>query len=199
MFLKMSSAKFQTVLSFGWCILRVGLAWRFVVSNSLPAVFFGSLELLAAVFTARNLWNRKGSTGWLMQLVPTCYVAPLLLQPGISAIKPMGVLVVFAVFLQAALRLRMGLEISISVPTFSRLLSKGIYGRIRHPLATSSILVSTLFVGTYPSVGNLLLLPFLVAAEVLAVKLEERYLLCAAPAYADYSRRVPWRFWPGLA
>jgi len=193
------SATFQMGLSFVWCIVRAALALRFVLSNTAPAVFFGCLELSAVVLTIRNLSRAGVSKRWEMQLVPMCYLAPLLLKPGTPVIKLWGTLLVFAVLWQAALRLRMGTEISISTPTFSRLLSKGIYGKVRHPLAASSLVVSALFVGTYPSARNLLLFPLVVAAEVLAVVVEERYLLRASPAYADYSQRVPWRFWPGLA
>jgi len=187
-------------LSFVWCLVRATLAFRFVTSHQLAPVLLGALELFAVLVTTVNLiFRNTAPIGWRSHLVPFFYLLPLLLTTGKPSSALSSTALLCAVLLQTALRVRMCAEISISVPMACKLLSKGIYGRIRHPLAASSILVTALLVATYPCARNLLLLPVLVAAEVAATIIEEHYLLRSSIGYADYQKLVPWRFWPKIA
>ncbi len=76
-----------------------------------------------------------------------------------------------------------------------KLVRRGIYARVRHPLYTSVILMAlgwALFWRSWPALlVALALIPFFHAK----VRREERWLHERFPEYADYARRVP-RFFP---
>ncbi len=79
----------------------------------------------------------------------------------------------------------------------SRLVQRGLYGWIRHPLYTSVLLAgfgwSLLFQSAPALVLAVLLVPFFAAKA----RAEERWLSAAFPGYAAYARRVK-RFVPGV-
>jgi protein-S-isoprenylcysteine O-methyltransferase Ste14 len=79
-----------------------------------------------------------------------------------------------------------------------RLVSTGVYVRIRHPMYAGVLLVLAAYGLLWRAWSGLLAL--VGAAAFLTVKTarEERDLKRVYPAYADYCERVPWRFLPGI-
>jgi protein-S-isoprenylcysteine O-methyltransferase Ste14 len=75
---------------------------------------------------------------------------------------------------------------------------RGLYGWVRHPMYLSDILLRLGYCFSHPSWPNAALFLASSACYVLRATLEERFLAGVEPAYADYMRRVPYRFIPGI-
>lgn len=80
----------------------------------------------------------------------------------------------------------------------SVLVHNGIYGRVRHPLYTSVMLISFGWASLWESRTALLAALALVPFSHAKSRREERWLNEKFPDYAEYARRVP-RFLPRIA
>jgi protein-S-isoprenylcysteine O-methyltransferase Ste14 len=74
----------------------------------------------------------------------------------------------------------------------------GLYGWIRHPMYLSDIVMRFGYFLSHPSWPVAALLVVSSACYVLRALLEESFLTRADPAYTDYTRRVRYRFVPGV-
>ncbi|MCE9545276.1 MAG: hypothetical protein K8T25_07135 [Planctomycetia bacterium] len=86
---------------------------------------------------------------------------------------------------------------SVAGPTWLKLCDRGPYGIIRHPQALAAICGRAIFMLAFPSVVNGLSYALFVGAVVLTVAIEERFLVRFS-AWRKYSRRVAYRFVPGM-
>ncbi len=79
-----------------------------------------------------------------------------------------------------------------------RLVDRGPYGLVRHPIYTAVLLLIVGGLSRTPSAAGALLT--LASALFFDRKSahEERLLTAAYPGYADYCRRVPWKLLPGV-
>jgi protein-S-isoprenylcysteine O-methyltransferase Ste14 len=87
----------------------------------------------------------------------------------------------------------------VAVERDQRVIDTGLYARVRHPMYTGGFLVifaSPLVLG---SLVALAACPILTLAIVVRARDEERVLAAELPGYADYLRRVRYRFIPGVA
>lgn len=79
----------------------------------------------------------------------------------------------------------------------SRLLTRGPYRWIRHPMYAATLLVAAAWVGDAWSPARGVIALALFAVLVVKMRVEERRLLAHFPDYADYARRTR-RLVPGL-
>jgi protein-S-isoprenylcysteine O-methyltransferase Ste14 len=78
------------------------------------------------------------------------------------------------------------------------LVTRGIYGRLRHPQYLGLILIVLAFNVQWPTLPTLLMAPVLVAMYVRQARREDRELAARfGPAFAEYAARVP-AFFPRL-
>ena len=118
---------------------------------------------------------------------------------GVSLISPLlgnGLAIVSMVILMYAL-LSLGRNIGF-IPAQRRVVTKGAYGLVRHPIYTGTFVSLFAFVLRSYSALNLALAVVLIALLMLRGVVEERFLREDA-GYAAYLREVRWRWFPGIA
>ncbi len=80
----------------------------------------------------------------------------------------------------------------------SELVQHGVYGRLRHPLYSSVMLVSLGWALVWESAAALVVTAVLCCFFNAKARLEERLLLAKFPGYSDYRRRtqrfIPWLY-----
>lgn len=87
---------------------------------------------------------------------------------------------------------------TIEIASDQRVISSGIYGRIRHPMYMGGL---ALFIGMPLALGSywaLLAFPLALAALIWRLLDEERLLANNLPGYAAYCDKVRWRLVPGI-
>jgi protein-S-isoprenylcysteine O-methyltransferase Ste14 len=87
---------------------------------------------------------------------------------------------------------------TIRVEAGQPVISTGLYAVVRHPMYSAALLIlvfTPLALGSYWTL--LLVIPLLAVLAWRAVD-EERVLLRDLPGYAEYCRKVRWRFIPGI-
>jgi protein-S-isoprenylcysteine O-methyltransferase Ste14 len=118
---------------------------------------------------------------------------------GVSLISPMvgnGLAVMSMIVLAYAL-LSLGRNIGF-VPALRKVVTKGAYGYVRHPIYTGTFISLLAFVLRSYSVLNLAMAVVLIASLMLRGVVEERFLREDA-GYAAYLQEVRWRWFPGIA
>jgi protein-S-isoprenylcysteine O-methyltransferase Ste14 len=118
---------------------------------------------------------------------------------GISLISPMlgnGLAIVSMIILLYAL-LSLGRNIGF-IPAQRKVVTRGAYGLVRHPIYTGTFVSLFAFVLRSYSALNLSLAIVLIALLMLRGVVEERFLREDA-GYAAYLREVRWRWFPGIA
>lgn len=175
---------------------RAGLAARYFAPASLPSVLFGTSELASIALTIRALMIGRVDASNAGLAVPLLYCLPLLMR---QAGTPTDFAFPFAVaaFTQIGFRTLMMGRITVGVPVFVKLLDKGPWSLIRHPLCLVEIVQVQLFALTFPTAWNIHCLYVILPGMVATVLFEERFLL-TLPEYQEYARRVRWRLLPGV-
>jgi protein-S-isoprenylcysteine O-methyltransferase Ste14 len=84
------------------------------------------------------------------------------------------------------------------IPAQRRVVTRGAYGFVRHPIYTGTFVSLLAFVLRAFSILNLFLAASLVALLMLRGVIEEHFLR-EDPGYAAYLREVRWRWLPGIA
>lgn len=84
------------------------------------------------------------------------------------------------------------------IPAQRKVVTKGAYGYVRHPIYTGTFVSLLAFVLRSYSVLNLTLAAVLIALLMVRGVVEERFLQ-ADPGYAAYLQQVRWRWFPGIA
>ena len=118
---------------------------------------------------------------------------------GVSLISPIvgnGFAIVSLVILVYAL-LSLGRNIGF-IPAQRKVVTKGAYGLVRHPIYTGTFVSLLAFVLRSYSVLNLTMALVLIALLMLRGIVEERFLR-EDPGYAAYLQEVRWRWFPGIA
>ena len=137
--------------------------------------------LLAFVTTYATL----GFTAFAGQGVP-------LISPNVGN----GVAIVSVIILLYAL-LSLGRNIGF-IPAQRRIVTRGAYAFVRHPIYTGTFISLLAFVLRSYSIPNLTMAAVLIALLMLRGVVEERFLREDA-GYAAYLREVRWRWFPGIA
>jgi protein-S-isoprenylcysteine O-methyltransferase Ste14 len=118
---------------------------------------------------------------------------------GVSLISPIvgnGVAIVSLIILVYAL-LSLGRNIGF-IPAQRKVVTKGAYGLVRHPIYTGTFVSLFAFVLRSYSPLNLTMAVVLIALLMVRGVVEERFLREDA-GYAAYLREVRWRWFPGIA
>jgi protein-S-isoprenylcysteine O-methyltransferase Ste14 len=116
--------------------------------------------------------------------------APLLLR-----LSWWGVLIGMVIGIFSLLQLGKSFGVLIAV---RELRSTGLYGWIRHPMYLSDIVMRLGYFISHPSLLVGILFVASSACYVVRAVLEERFWMEQEPAYADYIKRVRYRFIPGV-
>ena len=138
--------------------------------------------LFAASFLLAGLDFRFGWTrvpGWLV---------------GEADVLPLAAYGLYA----EVLRENAYLSRTVEVQENQRVIDTGLYGIVRHPMYTATILLflaMPLVLGSFVSFALMLLYP---AVIVRRIRSEEAILLSGLDGYADYTKRVRWRLFPFL-
>jgi protein-S-isoprenylcysteine O-methyltransferase Ste14 len=119
-------------------------------------------------------------------------------EPGVTLISPLlgnGLAIVSAIIIVYSL-LSLGRNIGF-IPAQRRLVSRGAYRFVRHPIYTGTFISLFAFVLRAFSPLNLTIAVALIASLMLRGLVEEHFLR-EDPAYAAYLAEVRWRWLPGL-
>lgn len=176
-------------------------------------VDFGRLDMVEGLFLLHNVlvccafvWRKPAraiQSRLLHQLIALCafYSGVLFIGPA-STVNP--------VLLQAAWWLTVGgtlLGIASLVqlgPSFGVLIAlrevrdRGVYACVRHPMYVSDIVMRLGYFCSHATWPVFWLLLVSSACYVYRAILEERFMLTQNAGYAEYSRKVPFRFVPGV-
>ena len=118
---------------------------------------------------------------------------------GVSLISPLlgnGLAIVSMIILLYAL-LSLGRNIGF-IPAQRKVVTRGAYGLVRHPIYTGTFVSLFAFVLRSYSALNLSLAVVLIALLMVRGVIEERFL-GEDPGYAAYLKDVRWRWFPGIA
>jgi protein-S-isoprenylcysteine O-methyltransferase Ste14 len=177
-----------------WAVGHVNFP-RAVLGLQLLIIIFLMLVRTAPVRVTPNPWF------WLLAFVTTYATLGFsaFAGQGISLISPMvgnGFAIVSLIILAYAL-LSLGRNIGF-IPAQRKVVTKGAYSLVRHPIYTGTFVSLLAFVLRSYSVLNLLMAAILIALLMLRGIVEERFLREDA-GYAAYLREVRWRWFPGIA
>jgi protein-S-isoprenylcysteine O-methyltransferase Ste14 len=185
--------------------LAVELYRRWVVGHvSFPrAVLSLQLLVLIALMVLRTAPVRVTPNPWFWLLAFVTSYGPLgftaYAGQGVPLVPPMvgnGLAVVSVIVLVYAL-LSLGRNIGF-VPAQSKIVTRGAYRFVRHPIYTGTFVSFLAFVLRGFSVLNLTVATVLVALLMIRSVVEERFLQEDA-GYATYLQEVRWRWFPGIA
>lgn len=177
--------------------LRAVMAWRFVVYGDMASVILALSEAWALVATCAGLVWSIPDRRRVAAITPLLYCSPLLLSPVHSADTFFLSGLLACMLIQAGVRLYMGLSLNVGIPVYRRLLDRGPYRFIRHPLASTEIGIVVCYVLHCLHPWNIVWGTVCLSCIYLAVRLEEGHLRRFAP-YRGYMRRVPYRFIAGV-
>ena len=177
-----------------WVVGHVNFP-RAVLGIQLLVIIIVMLLRTAPVRVTPNPWF------WLLAFITTyatlgfsAYAAQ-----GRTLISPIlgnGLAVVSAIVIVYSL-LSLGRNIGF-IPAQRRVVTRGAYQFVRHPIYTGTFLSLLAFVLRAFSVLNLALAAALVALLMVRGVIEERFLR-EDPGYAAYLQEVRWRWFPGIA
>lgn len=105
-------------------------------------------------------------------------------------------LILFAIFLGIAVAFILGRSYDF-LPALRNVKTKLLYQIIRHPMYLSSIIIKLGYVLKNPSIRNVLLLAAIVILYDKRAKYEED-ILSQSSLYADYTKKIRYRFIPGI-
>ena len=87
---------------------------------------------------------------------------------------------------------------TIEVQQGQKVIDTGLYGIVRHPMYAATIVLflsMPLILGSPPSLAVFLVYPVIIARRI---RNEEQVLTAGLEGYADYTRRVKYRVFPGI-
>jgi protein-S-isoprenylcysteine O-methyltransferase Ste14 len=182
-----------------WLALEAAQGWLKVSAHVATMIF---LALIAVLTLARRRPLRK-SEGWLPRIAAlaglTMLYALLLLPraPRDAAWDSASLALLLAGnFLCAVTLSQLGRSFSV-MPEARRLVTTGIYARVRHPLYLAEAVATLGVLLQYRSVGAALLVAAQFAVQLWRMREEEKVLEAQFPEYGAYRRRTA-RLVPGI-
>ena len=182
----------------------IELYHRWVVGNvNFPRAVLGiQLLVIIIVMVLRTAPVRVTPNPWYWLLAFVTTYATLgfsaFAEPGVTLISPLlgnSLAIVSAIIIVYSL-LSLGRNIGF-VPAQRRLVTRGAYRFVRHPIYTGTFISLFAFVLRAFSPLNLAIAVALIASLMLRGLVEEHFLR-EDPAYAAYLAEVRWRWLPGL-
>lgn len=190
-----------------WCYVQ---AWVFLALMFIPMIIMGIwLYIFQPELLAKRLNNKEKeqqqknvvALSGLMFIVGfvlcaldyrfTWSVVPLWLTIVASILFLIG----YGMYVEV-MRENAYLSRTIEVQEGQQLIDTGLYGIVRHPMYTATILMFTsipLILGSFWSLVIFAMYPRLI---VLRIKNEEQVLAAGLKGYTDYQKRVKWRLLP---
>ncbi len=182
-----------------WQALEIAQGWLRIAAHVATMLF---LALLAAMTLARRRPLRK-SEGWLPRfaaLAGLLMLYALLLSPRAAPQAPWDAtalaLLVAGHFVCAVTLLQLGRSFSV-MPEARKLVTAGLYSRIRHPLYLAEAVATLGVFLQYRSPGAALLVAAQFAVQLWRMREEEKVLEAQFPDYAAYRARTA-RLVPGV-
>jgi len=177
--------------------LRLGLIARLIAAHNIVACIFAASELLALSTTVYSLKRGRVDYSVSGALAPLLYVTPLLFDLS-AHYGPPAALAAYLMLcpVQWLIRLRLGVRCTVGAPVYTSLCSSWPYSVVRHPLAATEIALCTSLAFWLSTPWNFFAWALTVAAGILAVLIEERFL--KSTEYTTYCKHVPFRFIPGV-
>jgi len=177
-----------------WVVGHVNFP-RAVLGLQLLVIIIVMVLRTAPVRVTPNPWY------WLLAFVTTYATLGFsaYAEPGVTLISPSvgnGVAVVSVIIIVYSL-LSLGRNIGF-IPAQRRIVTRGAYRFVRHPIYTGTFVSLLAFVLRAFSALNLTIAVVLVALLMLRGVVEERFLREDA-GYAAYLQEVRWRWFPGIA
>ncbi len=182
----------------------IELYHRWVVGHvNFPRALLGiQLLVIIVVMVMRSAPVRVTPNPWYWLLAFVTTYATLgfsaYAEPGATLISPLlgnGLAILSAIIIVYSL-LSLGRNIGF-VPAQRRLVTRGAYRFVRHPIYTGTFISLFAFVLRAFSPLNLAIALGLIAALMLRGVVEERFLR-EDPAYSAYLAEVRWRWLPGI-
>ena len=184
--------------------------WLLIVSLFVPMFIFGVVlvvaapELLAKRLNSKEKRNKQGAIVRLsgLMFVAGFVVAGLDFRYGWSAVSEAVVYSSVALFLLSYLlyaevmRENAWLSRTIEVSENQKVVSTGLYGIVRHPMYTATVVLflsMPLILGSWWAFGVFLLYIPMIVARIID---EERLLAAELDGYAEYCTHVRWRLLP---
>lgn len=167
------------------------------------ALFFAQAALFVVTMLMRRNPIRISANPWfwLVASVNSYYnlLTAGLLRDGQAAapasfINAVAILGIWVVILA---RLSLGRNIGL-VPAQRQIVTGGMYRYVRHPIYSAYFLSAASLLLSCYSLANALIIAIGCAMFVVKTLMEESFL-SQDPEYAAYMKRVPWRWFPGLA
>ena len=189
-----ASLPFAVELYRRWVVGHVNFP-RAVLGLQLLVIILLMVLRTAPVRVTPNPWF------WLLAFVTTYATLGFTTYAGqgvplISPVVGNGLAVVSMMILLYAL-LSLGTNIGF-IPAQRKVVTKGAYGFVRHPIYTGTFVSLLAFVLRSYSVLNLAMAVVLIALLMIRGVVEERFLREDA-GYAAYLQEVRWRWFPGIA
>ena len=182
-----------------WQALEIAQGWLRIAAHVATMLF---LALIAAMTLARLRPVRK-SEGWLPRLAALAgllMLYGLLLFPRAAPATAWDAaalaLLVAGHFLCAVTLLQLGRSFSV-MPEARKLVTAGLYSRIRHPLYMAEAVATLGVFLLYRSPGAALLVAAQFAVQLWRMREEEKVLEAEFPDYATYRARTA-RLVPGI-
>jgi protein-S-isoprenylcysteine O-methyltransferase Ste14 len=134
------------------------------------------------------------AASFLMLLIP-CLMRPAAASTGLIAAA--GLIFEFAgAALTQVARLYLGRSFGI-LPANRRIVSRGPFSIVRHPIYIGWLVLSLGFAMSYPSIRNFAMITLTLPFMVWRIQQEETHLR-QDPAYCEYANKVRFRLWPGV-
>ena len=190
-----------------WCYVQ---AWVFLALMFIPMIIMGIwLYIFQPELLAKRLNNKEKEqqqknvvalsglmfiAGFVLSALDyrfTWSVVPLWLTIVASILFLIG----YGMYVEV-MRENAYLSRTIEVQEGQQLIDTGLYGIVRHPMYTATILMFTsipLILGSFWSLIIFAIYPLLM---VLRIKNEEQVLAAGLKGYTDYQKRVKWRLLP---
>ena len=190
-----------------WCYVQ---AWVFLALMFIPMIIMGIwLYIFQPELLAKRLNNKEKEqqqknvvalsglmfiAGFVLSALDyrfTWSVVPLWLTIVASILFFIG----YGMYIEV-MRENAYLSRTIEVQEGQQLIDTGLYGIVRHPMYTATILMFTsipLILGSFWSLIIFAIYPLLM---VLRIKNEEQVLAAGLKGYTDYQKRVKWRLLP---
>ena len=178
---------------------------RWVVGHvNFPRAVLGlQLLVIITLMVLRTAPVRVTPNPWFWMLAFVSTYGPLAFSafagqgaPLLPPILGNGLAVVSLIILLYSL-LSLGRNIGF-IPAQRRIVTKGAYGFVRHPIYTGTFVSFLAFVIRGFSVLNLTVATILVALLMIRSVVEENFLR-EDPGYAAYLQEVRWRWFPGIS
>ena len=184
--------------------------WRLLLSLFVPMFIFGLVLVIASPdLLARRLKSKEKRTvqsGIIrfsgLMFVVGFVVAGLDFRFGWSSVPQMVIYVAEALFLISyilyaeVMRENEWLSRTIEVSAGQKVVSTGLYGIVRHPMYTATLLLfltMPLILGSWWALAIFVLYVPMIVVRIID---EERLLTVELDGYTDYCKRVRWRLLP---